>query len=65
MCCYNYLSGKPVETIVWDIKARLEEIFAFLNEISLRAQRKEDCKTYQSFSHLSSHRMCLFFKQIQ
>lgn len=38
-----------MEAVVWDIKTRLDEIFAFLSEISLRAGRKEDYKTYQSF----------------
>lgn len=49
-----------MEAVVRDIKTRLDEIFAFLNEISLRAGKKEDCKIYQSFPCLLIQRACLF-----
>lgn len=54
-----------MEAVVWDIKTRLDEIFAFLSEISLRAGRKEDYKIYQSFPRLLIQRKCVFKKQVQ
>lgn len=49
-----------MEAVVWDIRTRLHEIFAFLTEICVRAGRKEDYKIYQSFPHIFIQRMCLF-----
>lgn len=53
-----------MKAVVWDIKTKLDEIFAFLNKISLWAGEKEDL-FYQSFIHVLIQGICLFWKQIQ
>lgn len=45
-----------MKAVVWDIKTKLDEIFAFLNKISLQAGRED----YQSFTHVLIQGMCLF-----
>lgn len=54
-----------MKAVVWDIKTKLDEIFASWNKISLQAGKKEDLDLSRGFIDVLFQGMCLFWKQIQ